>query len=78
MSNKSVLYIVIAIVLTVFLQSFRDVAIEFIKENKEESQGPFPGLFMIPGGGRGFPMMPTPNSGYPHGKSWADTNNLTM
>jgi hypothetical protein len=74
MSNKSVLYIVIAIVLTVFLQSLRDVAVEFIKSTKEEDAGGLPGLFMIPGGMG--PMMPSPSSKLNDGKTWAQTMNL--
>ena len=76
MSNKSVLYIVIAIVLTVFLQSLRDVAIEFIKSTKEESSQVQPaGMFMIPGG-MVPPYMPSPSSKIQDGKIWAQTTNL--
>lgn len=54
MSNKSVLYLVIALVLTIFLQCLRDVAIEFIKSTEEPQQN-FPSLFMTPFG----PVMPS-------------------
>lgn len=66
MSNKSVLYIVIAIVMTVFLQSLRDVTIEFIKSAKEESQS-IPSLFMMPGQGLPLPQM----NSYEKYKVWA-------
>jgi len=49
MSEKSVLYIIAGIVLIVFIQSFRDVAVEFVKGTNAEESSPFPGMLMIPG-----------------------------